>query len=216
LFCYCCQRSACVSGIKPFILLIALLHYLSDKRESVCVQLILTVFNTVFVLLHQHLLRIFSFLLFLLQNSWKMYCNFLFSVLFKQNSVSIWKLVSYKIWKDPTPGDIMVRDDSECWHDTCIIRLCCVIFKVFLTEYAGPLVIYLLFYARPALIYGAEALMSERTWASQSVNCYPSICTHCCCLLCIISSMDLVCSVVNTLIWYRFLSLVIKPPTHSG
>lgn len=28
---------------------------------------------------------------------------------------------------------------------------------VFLTEYAGPLVIYLLFYTRPAIIYGAEA-----------------------------------------------------------
>ena len=29
--------------------------------------------------------------------------------------------------------------------------------QVFLTEYAGPLVIYLVFYTRPALIYGVEA-----------------------------------------------------------
>jgi len=43
------------------------------------------------------------------------------------------------------------------------------IFQVFLTEYAGPLVVYLLFYARPALIYGAEVAASQYTWASQSV-----------------------------------------------
>ena len=30
-------------------------------------------------------------------------------------------------------------------------------FQVFLTEYAGPLFIYLIFYARPAIIYGAAA-----------------------------------------------------------
>jgi len=45
-----------------------------------------------------------------------------------------------------------------------------VTFKVFLTEYAGPLAIYLLFYARPALIYGAETTAaSQHTWASQLV-----------------------------------------------
>ena len=30
-------------------------------------------------------------------------------------------------------------------------------FKVFLTEYAGPLVLYLVFYLRPAIIYGSKA-----------------------------------------------------------
>ena len=49
--------------------------------------------------------------------------------------------------------------------------MCSVTFEVFLTEYAGPLAIYLLFYARPALIYGVEAATSQRTWASQSVSC---------------------------------------------
>ena len=29
--------------------------------------------------------------------------------------------------------------------------------QVFLAEYAGPLVVYLLFYPRPSLIYGEEA-----------------------------------------------------------
>ena len=30
-------------------------------------------------------------------------------------------------------------------------------FQVFLTEYTGPLVLYLVFYLRPAIIYGSEA-----------------------------------------------------------
>ena len=30
-------------------------------------------------------------------------------------------------------------------------------YQVFLTEYAGPLVIYLLFYVRPSIIYGSKA-----------------------------------------------------------
>ena len=34
--------------------------------------------------------------------------------------------------------------------------------QVFLTEYAGPLFIYLLFYMRPALIYGAENVDKPR------------------------------------------------------
>jgi very-long-chain enoyl-CoA reductase len=38
---------------------------------------------------------------------------------------------------------------------------------VFLTEYAGPLVIYLCFYVRPALIYGAKAATAKHEFASQ-------------------------------------------------
>ncbi|XP_070564161.1 probable very-long-chain enoyl-CoA reductase art-1 [Ptychodera flava] len=38
---------------------------------------------------------------------------------------------------------------------------------VFLTEYAGPLVVYLLFYTRPAIIYGAEAASQPK---AQVVN----------------------------------------------
>ena len=34
--------------------------------------------------------------------------------------------------------------------------------KVFLSEYAGPLVIYLIFYTRPAIIYGAGAASEPR------------------------------------------------------
>ena len=39
------------------------------------------------------------------------------------------------------------------WGPACALSS----LQVFLTEYAGPLFIYLLFYIRPALIYGAEA-----------------------------------------------------------
>jgi len=44
-------------------------------------------------------------------------------------------------------------------EDQCkpITVLPCVMFQVFLTEYAGPLFIYLLFYTRPAWIYGELA-----------------------------------------------------------
>ena len=33
--------------------------------------------------------------------------------------------------------------------------------QVFLCEYAGPLLIYLLFYSRPAIIYGEEAKLPK-------------------------------------------------------
>jgi len=59
-----------------------------------------------------------------------------------------------------------------------VVLCVCFVLKVFLTEYAGPLVIYLLFYARPALIYGAEASVSQHTWASQSVTCWLSFCPN--------------------------------------
>ena len=35
---------------------------------------------------------------------------------------------------------------------------------VFLTEYAGPLFIYLLFYMRPAIIYGPDAAQLEKNY----------------------------------------------------
>ena len=59
-----------------------------------------------------------------------------------------------------------------------VVLCVCFVLKVFLTEYAGPLVIYLLFYARPAMIYGAEASVSQHTWASQSVTCRLSFCPN--------------------------------------
>lgn len=34
--------------------------------------------------------------------------------------------------------------------------------QVFLSEYAGPLAIYLVFYTRPAIIYGAAAASEPR------------------------------------------------------
>ena len=40
-------------------------------------------------------------------------------------------------------------------------------FKVFLTEYAGPLFVYLLFYPRPSIIYGAGAAAAPRHLAVQ-------------------------------------------------
>ena len=53
--------------------------------------------------------------------------------------------------------------------------------QVFLTEYAGPLVIYLLFYARPAIIYGADADFPRKQvvkWVllkslQHGTSCYP-------------------------------------------
>ena len=32
-----------------------------------------------------------------------------------------------------------------------------ILLQVFLTEYAGPLILYLVFYLRPAIVYGSEA-----------------------------------------------------------
>lgn len=42
----------------------------------------------------------------------------------------------------------------------CIALL--FLFQVFIAEYAGPLLIYLIFYQRPPVIYGAESAAEPR------------------------------------------------------
>lgn len=43
-------------------------------------------------------------------------------------------------------------------------------FKVFMAEYAGPLLIYLLFYIRPSIIYGSSASSKPIHLAAQFVR----------------------------------------------
>lgn len=42
------------------------------------------------------------------------------------------------------------------------VNICVSFFQVFLSEYAGPLAIYLVFYTRPAIIYGIAAASEPR------------------------------------------------------
>lgn len=61
---------------------------------------------------------------------------------------------------DDTLGSLNLEDGSKLFFKDLGPQVGWT--TVFLTEYAGPLVIYLLFYIRPALIYGVEAAAKER------------------------------------------------------
>lgn len=62
-----------------------------------------------------------------------------------------------------TSDHTKIEDKTQCFREYCIYTINSWLFyfilcrQVFLTEYAGPLVIYLIFYARPACIYGSLA-----------------------------------------------------------